>query len=491
MLFYLLEECREYDAEFTCQAMPCLILCIKINTAGFIRMRSGWFSQRLTSLIWRALTRYGRIKYRYLLPFYKALRLAPGSAGAASRKDSSLTLRGAEAVSNFLSRSNGEASQRQLKEIIKRVEASKGAIIFLPSIGWNITSAQRPHHLAREFARQGYLAIFDCSNQYDDVNGFKEISPDLFLFRGSESLLSEIPDPILWAFTYNYDHIDSYPRSTRTVYDWIDDFDVFPFDRTFLEENHARALKEATVVASVAQRLHNTMLSRRPDALYLPNAVEYWRFADSSPDLPRDKDIEDFLRDGKPIAGYYGSMAEWLDYEMLGEVARLRTDWNFLLIGQMYDDSIRERARSTIRRPNVRWIGHREYETLPSYLRLFDVATIPFLINDITLATSPLKLYEYFAGGKPVITTRMPECESFAEVRTVANALEFSEALDIARSEGTDPAFRERLLQLARNNSWTARVQSVIEQLDRCGGRGKGSISPSDSSQQYSTGDRI
>ncbi|MGE5278783.1 MAG: polysaccharide pyruvyl transferase CsaB, partial [Acidobacteriota bacterium] len=170
--------------------------------------------------------------------------------------------------------------REQLEGVRRRVAASKGAVVFLPSVGWGIALFQRPHHLARTFARKGWTAIFDCSNAHDDVNGFKEIEPNLFLFRGPDGLLEQIPDPLLWAFPYNWHRKDAYPASGRTVYDWIDDLEVFPYERKLLETNHARALEEATVVASVAKKLHEKALAARPDAVYLPNGVEFERFAD-------------------------------------------------------------------------------------------------------------------------------------------------------------------------------------------------------------------
>ncbi|HKG23897.1 MAG TPA: glycosyltransferase, partial [Blastocatellia bacterium] len=164
------------------------------------------------------------------------------------------------------------------------------------------------------------------------------------------------------------------------------------------------------------------------------------------------------------------ALAEWFDYGLLDEVAGLRPDWNFLLIGPVYDLGLRERGRTMLKRQNVRWIGRRAYETLPGYLNLFDVAIIPFVINAITLATSPLKLYEFFAAGKPVVTTRMPECEAFPEVHAVAGAREFSEALEQALAEGQDSLFRDRLRRLGRENSWAARVETVLQRLrDRAG----------------------
>jgi GT2 family glycosyltransferase/2-polyprenyl-3-methyl-5-hydroxy-6-metoxy-1,4-benzoquinol methylase len=358
-----------------------------------------------------------------------------------------------------------ERYRRQLDAVLDRVQASKGAVIFLPSIGWNIHLFQRPHHLARTFAESGYVSIFDSSNSHDDVDGFEEIAPNLFLFHGPEKILHEIPDPILWTFPYNLDRKDAYPSATRSVYDWIDDLDVFPYDRAVLERNHRRGLRESTIVSCVARLLHEQALGVRPDAIYLPNGVEYDRFADEPPAMGDDPDLAGFRREGKPIAGYYGALAGWFDYELLDEAARLRPDWNFVLIGEALDDSIHRQPAAG--RGNVKWIGPRPYESLPGYLRLFDVALIPFKINRITEATSPIKLYEYMAAGKPIIATPMRECQSFPVVNIARDALEFAQALDSARKQGLDPEFRAQLRSTARNNSWAARVCAVTEIMDR------------------------
>jgi glycosyltransferase involved in cell wall biosynthesis len=388
--------------------------------------------------------------------------MLPSQRKALGTLKPSRTLRGAQAFDGLL---NPTPYLDQLKAISDRLPQKQGVVIFLPSVGQDIINTQRSHHLAREFTRQGYLAIFDSSNSFDNVSGFKEIEPNLFLFRGPSEVLATIRDPILWTLTYNFDRRDVYPASARTVYDWIDEFEVFNFDRAFLERNHQRALSEATIVLSVARRLHEKAVAERPDALYVPNGVEYEHFAGQSAQVMDRVDIDVSLQSGKPIAGYFGAMAEWFDYELLEAVAGLRSDWNFLLIGPMYDDSFRERGRSMMRRPNIHWIGHREYRNIPAYLHLFDVAIIPFVINNITLATSPLKLYEYFAGGKPVVTTAMPECQAFAEVQIAGDPEEFSRALDIARTQGQDHQFRERLRKLGLENSWASRVQRVLKHL--------------------------
>ncbi len=356
-----------------------------------------------------------------------------------------------------------EEHRDQLSHVLARVRSSKGAVVFLPSVGWGIHLFQRPHHLARVFARLGYVAIFDSSNAADRVDGFREIEPNLFLFSGSPELLHEVPSPLLWAFPYNFHLADGYPKPARTVYDWIDDLSVFPYDAALLETNHARGLAEATVVASVARRLHEEALRSRHDAILLPNGVEYERFA-APPAPPRDEQLLRFLTPGAPVAGYYGALAEWFDYPLLDAVAAARPDWRFVLIGPQYDKSLP--GQPMLKRENVRWLGPRDYVTLPGYLSLFDVATIPFRINAITQATSPLKLYEYFAGGKAVVTTPMMECQAYPEVRIAATAAEFASALDAGREQGRNPDFRAHLRALGRENSWSARVMTVLRALD-------------------------
>lgn len=355
-----------------------------------------------------------------------------------------------------------------LDSVLDRVRRSPGAVVFLPSIGWGIHLVQRPHHLARVLARRGYVVIFDCSNSDDAVQGFREVEPNLFLYRGAPERLHAIPSPLLWAFPYNVPAAEAYPPGARTVYDWIDDLEVFPYDPAMLARNHARALERSTLVLCVARRLHAEAFRTRSDALYVPNAAEYERFASEAPP-PRDEELARFLEGagaggrGRLVAGYYGALARWFDYALLDEVARRNRDWRFVLIGQELDRSF---ARAPLRkRPNVLWLGPRDYETLPGYLASFDVATIPFQINAITLSTSPLKLFEYFSAGKAVVTTPLPECEAFPEVEIAKDAAEFAAALLRARAKGRDPAFRDRLRALGRENSWDARVDAVLSAL--------------------------
>jgi len=345
--------------------------------------------------------------------------------------------------------------------ILAAVAASKlRPIVFLPSIPWTSVLFQRPQHLARELALLGHVVIYDCSGTDEPLEQIREVEPGVFLYKGPVAPLAKLPDPALWAFSYNYKYTDAFPERCPRVYDWIDDLAVFPYDQQLLATNHARGLAEAAVVASVARKLHAQASAVRPDAVYLPNAAEVDRFADVTVQPADDSELDAFLAGNvEGVAGYYGALAAWFDYDLLKGVAEKLPNWRFVLIGPDYDGSLRLAHLEAC--PNVRWLGPRSYLKLPGYLKRFDVATIPFLINDITLATSPLKLFEYFSASRPVVTTPMPECTAFPEVRIADSVDTFVAALIAAKQDGQSPAIRERLLELGRANAWDARAKQV------------------------------
>ena len=346
-------------------------------------------------------------------------------------------------------------------------QSGRRPYVFLPSIPWSAVLFQRPQHLAREIAKLGHTVVYDCTGTTEPDTGWvREVEPNVFVYHGPARHLAGLRNPVVWAFSYNYHLSDRFGAGATRVYDWIDDLSVFPHDPGMLRRNHARAVRAADVVASVARKLHDQLTPSRPDAVYLPNAAEFDRFARPAV-RPRDPELHELLTHSSAVAGYYGALAAWFDYPLLKAVAGLLPDWGFVLIGPDYDGSIHTAGLDECH--NIKWVGPRDYVSLPGYLQLFDVAIIPFAINEITLATSPLKLFEYFSGGVPVVTTPMPECVAFPEVRIAATAAEFAAALEAARAAGRSPEFRTRLQEVGRANSWAARarlIQNVVAGLE-------------------------
>jgi polysaccharide pyruvyl transferase CsaB len=354
--------------------------------------------------------------------------------------------------------------RRRLAEIVAEAGVPpERVVVFLPSIGWNTPLVQRPQQLARALARCGHLVVFDCSGSLiDDFADFVPVERNLVLYKGPRDVLETLDRPILWALPYNAPLTDRWERR-RVVYDWIDDLSVFPYHGDKLAKNHQRMLAEADLVLCVARPLLEQATKTRRDALYLPNGVEYEAFARPPGRTALDARFLKLAGNGRPTVGYYGAIASWLDVTMLAAVAGQRPDWNFILIGKRLSGAPPLDSFASL--PNALVLDAQPYAALPDYLARFTVAMIPFVLNTITRATSPIKMYEYFAAGKPVIAPPMPECEAFSEVHVVRDANEFSAALDATRAEAVDPAFVERLRAIGRENSWAKRVDVVAKRL--------------------------
>ncbi|MGE5224560.1 MAG: glycosyltransferase, partial [Omnitrophica WOR_2 bacterium] len=176
-------------------------------------------------------------------------------------------------------------------------------------------------------------------------------------------------------------------------------------------------------------------------------------------------DLAPIVAGRKPVIGYYGALAKWFDYDLLKKVAGLRPDLSFVLIGMDYDGSLKHSRVLEV--PNIAWLGQKSYEELPAYLRFFDVATIPFQLNEITHSTSPLKLFEYMAGGKPVVITPMQESMRYDGVLVAHDAAEFSEKIDQALRLKEDPEYLRRIDCVALDNTWERRAAQLLEALKK------------------------
>jgi hypothetical protein len=123
-----------------------------------------------------------------------------------------------------------------------------------------------------------------------------------------------------------------------------------------------------------------------------------------------------------PIIGYYGALASWVDVPLIVKVARRHPEATIVLAGGHFDVDLSPVAEL----PNVRLLGQRPYDEMPRLLWNFDVCMIPFLVNDITEATNPVKFYEYLYGEKPVVAPDLSELRPFAGVSYLAKGIIFS-----------------------------------------------------------------
>jgi glycosyltransferase involved in cell wall biosynthesis len=233
-----------------------------------------------------------------------------------------------------------------------------------------------------------------------------------------------------------------------------------------MTELETRLLREADTVVATSKPLWDAKRSIRPDVELVPHGVgvDYGHFARAwrAPLMP-PSDLGGLRR---PVFGFFGLIHHWFDVELMAEVARLRPDYSFALIGDSKVDTSR-----LLERPNIRLLGRRKYADLPLYCSGFAAGLLPFVHNEMTRCINPIKLTEYLAAGLPVVSTAIPAAEEFGGPVAIAqNAEEFAVACDAAlRYTAAD---RSHISETVRNHTWEARVETLSKLVSN-GAHGK------------------
>ncbi len=224
-----------------------------------------------------------------------------------------------------------------------------------------------------------------------------------------------------------------------------------------LDDNYRRTLAASDVVFANCEPLAETMREYAPDIRVVPNGAE--RFVDRpAPERPAGLDGI-----SGPIAGYVGNLRDRIDWLLLQEVVAAMPDVSFVLAGPAGDNP---NAESLARFANVHLPGVVPYERLPDWLAHFDVGLVPHLNNRLTARMNPLKVYNYFAAGLPIVSTEVANLGAVGEsIRTATEAPQFVDAIRTAlrsRPDTSSPAWRETMDSIA----WDTRVAVMLDALD-------------------------
>ena len=198
----------------------------------------------------------------------------------------------------------------------------------------------------------------------------------------------------------------------------------------------------------------------------VPNGVDFAKYAEALAAVtPEPSDLRDIPR---PRIGYIGHIKRHIDLDLLLEMARRRIDWSFVLIGPLREDhdSIRSTAELLKTLPNVYFVGGKPANELPSYARGFDVAIMPYRKTHYTRHIYPMKMHEYLAAGKPVVSTPLENISEFSEVVSFADSI--SGWIDaIERELTTDSEDRRNSrIAVAYANRWSERVRVIHEVIE-------------------------
>jgi len=252
---------------------------------------------------------------------------------------------------------------------------------------------------------------------------------------------------------FSADLLDRFDWSKR-VYDLIDDFPAFPWAPRRAREMEQKWLESADVVLTGTYALREKHRAVRPDARFVPSGVRFERF-----NRPAGGPPEDIRSLPRPILGYTGTVSDRLDRQLLERLCGEFRGGSVVLIGPVHGSFDRPRGVA-----NLHLLGPRPHERLPAYVGAFDVALMPFAVNDATKAINPVKTLEYLAAGKVVVSTALPDVVRFysGEVLIARGRDEFVEMVRRALSGGADH-LRRRGIEHARACGWDKTVGEIAE----------------------------
>lgn len=204
---------------------------------------------------------------------------------------------------------------------------------------------------------------------------------------------------VLWLYTPAVVRFIDLLQPDLVVYDVMDELSAFKFMPARLKQQEQELLARADLVFTGGPSLYQARRDRHPDLHLFPSGVEQEHFAQAlADDLPVPAALATL--EG-PVVGFYGVIDERIDYGLLAQVARLRPQWQWVMIGPI----LKIQEGDLPRLPNLYYLGKQDYADLPACLRAFDVAMMPFALNESTQFISPTKTLEYMAAHKPIVST--------------------------------------------------------------------------------------
>lgn len=399
-------------------------------------------------------------------------------------------------IARYIRDRRRNSERRVSLDVLKRSVMDKDGrlIVTFPIITWDFRR-QRPQHIVSRLRDSGFSIVYVAMSlaplgrrlrgNKDALTqiAFNELSPHVNqAWLNSFKQLNVYTDPIegddLWNVSSGLDALiaELRPKSIiylvqfpgwglvaqdlrnklggKIIFDCMDDHAGFSTNSGQALKTEEMLIENADLVITSSNLLEERVKLINSNTIQVKNGTEFEHFAN-----PIQNGQLDHLHN-RPIIGYYGAISDWFDMELVAYCASQRPDWNFVLIGATFGADLRpvEGLR------NVHLLGEKPYANLPGYLAYFDVCTIPFKLIPLTLATNPVKFYEYLSAGKPVVSVDLPELHAYREDCYLArNRGEFLAQLERANAERQEEKLIARRLKLASENSWDARVSTILE----------------------------
>ena len=365
-------------------------------------------------------------------------------------------------------------------------DVATSTLICFSHLRWSFVF-QRPQHLMQRFARdtrvlfweepnfiepnaEPRLAVNPCPN-----SGVVVVTPELPGGRGHaaeqamlRTLLDELmvgaKEPIVrWYYTPMMLPFSEHLAADCVVYDCMDELANFKGAPPELLQLEARLLEHADVVFTGGYSIYEAKCDRHPNIHPFPSSVDVAHFAAARGEVEAPEDQA--LIPG-PRVGFFGVIDERLDLELVDALAAARPDWSVVIVGPV----VKIDPASLPQRPNLHYLGGKSYAELPRYLNGWDVAMMPFAINEATKFISPTKTPEYLAAGRPVVSTRIKDVirhyGGVEGVKIADTAEEFIAACDAALALGRTDGWLGEVDTLLSETSWDKTQAAMAEQIE-------------------------
>jgi glycosyltransferase involved in cell wall biosynthesis len=271
--------------------------------------------------------------------------------------------------------------------------------------------------------------------------------------------------PILWLLRPYHADLLGLCGEKLVVYHVSDEYSGFPTvtDKPALARQEEALLRRADLVIVTSPGLLASKGRHNPHTYLVPNAVDYDGFQAALADPESSSQL--VARVPRPRIGYVGALNEKIDFNLLAGVAQARPDWQIILVGSLNLTAQPHKADAPRRLPNVHWPGQVLVTQVPGAIASLDVCLLPYEQNAWTANIDSLKLYEYLACGRPVVSTDVPAARSFAPlVRIAATPATFIAAIDAALTDNAAEIVAARRAAAAAN-TWDMRVSQIEELL--------------------------
>lgn len=221
--------------------------------------------------------------------------------------------------------------------------------------------------------------------------------------------------------------------------------------------------QRADIVFTTAATLLDTKKPYNPETHLALHGVDQAHFAKALD--PATAVAPELANVSHPVIGFVGLIQDWVDIELVKYMAERHRDWTLVLVGKSLVD-----LSSLENLPNVKLLGRKPYESLPAYLKAFDVGIIPFKLNELTRNVNPIKLREYLSAGLPVVSTDMFEVARFAATTNGCTVVRTHEDFDaaVANALATDtPALRRARSEAMLAETWERKVAALGDHIER------------------------